>query len=246
VYDRTAGTVSLGYEDPNNGANHLVPGSNSIISNNQCTLYGANTTVVIGTTSLVVTVDLTFNASWFGPKNMYLLAGEIGVNSGWVTVGTWTVTGGAPTANSVSPASGSGNSPNFTFTVSDSSTQSNIVGMSMLITAGAPTAQANACYLSYNRTNSTIGLYDDGGTTVTTKGIGSSTTLQNTQCAVGYGDDDIGELCRVHHQRSIPNLQRSQDRISAGQRAQYQLRLGTARHMDSAVSKPGPSCTMDT
>ena len=186
VYDRTANRVSLGYENPLNGAAPLVPGSNSIVSNNQCTLYGANTTVVIGTTSLVVTVDLTFAASWFGPKNMYLLASEGSVNSGWVTVGVWNVTGGAPTADSVSPSSGSGNSPNFTFTVSDSSSQANISGISILITAGAPTAIANACYLVYNRGNSTIGLYDDAATTLTIKIIGSSTTMQNTQCAVGY------------------------------------------------------------
>ena len=141
---------------------------------------------MIGTTSLVVTVDLTFAASWFGPKNMYLLASEGSVNSGWVTVGVWNVTGGAPTADSVSPSSGSGNSPNFTFTVSDSSSQANISGISILITAGAPTAIANACYLVYNRGNSTIGLYDDAATTLTIKIIGSSTTMQNTQCAVGY------------------------------------------------------------
>ena len=64
-------------------------------------LNGANTTVVIGVTSIVVTVDLTFNANWFGAKNVYLLASETIVNSGWVTVGGWTVTGGAPTADSV-------------------------------------------------------------------------------------------------------------------------------------------------
>ena len=71
----------------------------------------------IGVTSIVVTVDLTFNANWFGAKNIYLLASETIVNSGSVTVGGWTVTGGAPTADSVSPASGTGTSPNFTFTV---------------------------------------------------------------------------------------------------------------------------------
>ena len=51
---------------------------------------------------------------------------------------------------------------------------------------GAPTTLTNACYLIYNRSNSTIGLYDDTATTLSTKGIGSSANLQNSQCAVGY------------------------------------------------------------
>ena len=58
--------------------------------------------------------------------------------------------------------------------------------MSMLITSGAPSVQTNACYLVYNRVTGTIGLYDDAGTTLSTKPIGSSANLFNTQCAVGF------------------------------------------------------------
>ena len=186
VYDRTRNVVSLAFDNPANGAAPVTPGSPTIVSNAQCSLNGANTTVVIGVTSIVVTVDLTFNADWFGAKNSYLLASETVVNSGFVTVGGWTVTGGAPTADSVSPASGTGTSPNFTFTVSDSTSQLNITGMSMLITSGAPTSLTNACYLVYNRLTATIGLYDNTGTVLTTKPIGSSANLFNTQCAVGF------------------------------------------------------------
>jgi len=186
VYDRTRNVVSLAFDNPANGAAPVTPGSPTIVSNAQCSLNGANTTVVIGVTSVVVTVDLTFNANWFGAKNSYLLASETIVNSGFVTVGGWTVTGGAPTADSVSPASGTGTSPNFTFTVSDSTSQLNITGMSMLITSGAPTNLANACYLVYNRVNATIGLYNNAGTVLSTKPIGSSANLFNTQCAVGF------------------------------------------------------------
>lgn len=186
VYDRTRNVVSLAFDNPANGAAPVTPGSPTIVSNGQCSLNGANTTVVIGVTSIVVTVDLTFNADWFGAKNTYLLASETTVNSGFITVGGWSVTGGAPTADSVSPASGTGTSPNFTFTVSDSTSQLNITGMSMLITSGAPTSLANACYLVYNRVTATIGLYDNTGTILSTKPIGSSANLFNTQCAVGF------------------------------------------------------------
>ena len=186
VYDRTRNTISLAFDNPANGAATLMPGSSTEIANHQCSLRGANSTVVAGTTSLVVTVDLFFNANFFGAKNAYLYAAESLTNSGWVAVGGWTVTGGAPTADSIVPASGSGSSPNFTFSVSDSSAQENISGMTMLITAGAPINVANACYLFYNRINSTIGLYDDAGVLLNTKGIGSSANLQNSQCAVGF------------------------------------------------------------
>jgi hypothetical protein len=186
AYDRTAGTVSLGFDNPANGAAPVVPGSSTVVSNSQCTLSGPNTTLVVGVTTIVVTMDLTFNATFFGVKNVYLAAVEPGFNSGLVDVGTWTVTGGAPSAVSVSPATGSGLAPAFTFTVSDSSSALNISAMNMLITTGAPTNTANACSLVYNVVNATIGLYANNGTTLSTKGIGSSAILQNSQCAVGY------------------------------------------------------------
>ena len=38
----------------------------------------------------------------------------------------------------------------------------------------------------YHRNAQTIGLYDDAASVVSSKGLGSSATLQNGQCAVGY------------------------------------------------------------
>jgi hypothetical protein len=58
--------------------------------------------------------------------------------------------------------------------------------MSMLITAGAPSVVTNACYLIYNRTTATIGLYNDAATVLATKPIGSSANLFNSQCTIGY------------------------------------------------------------
>jgi hypothetical protein len=186
VYDRTRNTISLAYDNPANGAAPLIPGSSTVVSNHQCTLRGANSTIIAGTTSLVITVDIAFNATFFGAKNAYLYAAEEFTNSGWATVGGWNVTGGSPTADSVNPASGSGLSPDFVFTVSDSATDLNIVGMNMLITSGSPANLANACYLLYDRTAGTIGLYGDDGVTLGAKGVGSAATLENSQCAVGY------------------------------------------------------------
>jgi hypothetical protein len=187
VWDGTARTISLGYENPANGATPGTLGSNAIISNNQCNLYLANSTIAFADTTVTLTLDLTFNGSFAGTKNAYVLAGAPGFNSGWVVAGTWTVTGGSPTADSVSPTSGSGSTAWLVFQGSDSVTETNVTGMTMLLTTGAPTNLANACFLVYDRNAGTIGLFNDAGTAlVGTKGIGYSTNLQNSQCAVGY------------------------------------------------------------
>jgi hypothetical protein len=62
--------------------------------------------------------------------------------------------------------------------------------MSILFTTGPPTVIANACYLVFTRTinvqTTTIGLWDNtGNTTLSTKLLGSSANLLNSQCAVG-------------------------------------------------------------
>ncbi len=186
VYDRAANTIALAYDNPANGQAPVVPGSSTSVSNSQCTLRGPNSTVVTTLNSVVVTVDLLFNANFFGSKSVFLLAAESGTNSGWRAVGNWVVTGGAPTADSISPSSGTSRTPSFTLAVSDSTNQQNIIGMSLIMTTGSPSNIANACYVVFNRVNSTIGLYSDDGTTLGTKGIGSAATLQNSQCAIGY------------------------------------------------------------
>ena len=187
IWDGTRNTISLTYDNPANGQTPLTPGQPGIATNDECTMNAANSTVIVSGTRVIITLDLTFNDGFAGLKNIYLYAAEAFTNSGWTTVGTWTASGGAPTANSVSPSSGSGSSATFVFTETDSSSQVNLTGMTMLLTSGAPSAIANACYLVYNRTAATIGLWDNtGNTTLTTKGLGSSTTLQNSQCAVGY------------------------------------------------------------
>jgi hypothetical protein len=187
VYDRGPNTLALSYDNPANGSTPIVLGSTSTVSNSQCSLRGINSTVVVGTTSIVVTLDLTFSANFFGAKNVYVYAAETaGVNSGYVLRGTWTVTGGAPTADSVTPSSGTGGTQSFTFQGSDSVQASNISGLSMLFTTGSPVNVTSACYLIYDRVGGTIGLYSDNGLSLATKPIGSSATLGNSQCAVGF------------------------------------------------------------
>jgi hypothetical protein len=186
VYDRNANTISLSYQTAANGSDKLVVGSSTTIGNSQCSLYGANSTALVSGPNLVLTLDLSFNATFTGPKNIYVYAAENTASTPDQILGTWTVTGGVPSADSVSPSSGAGNSPVFTATVSDSSQGANLTGVYILLTNGAPTSFTNTCYVYFNRAAGTVGLFADDGVTLNTKVLGSSAALQNSQCAIGY------------------------------------------------------------
>jgi hypothetical protein len=138
---------------------------------------------VVGATSIIITLNLAFSPSFAGAKNSYLFASENGFNTGWVQVGTWSVPGVAPTAVTLSPASGSGLNQMFTLTATTAKSPSDITTAGIIFGAGTV---SNACWATYSRSAGTVGLYNDAGTAVTTKPLGSAATLQNNQCAIGY------------------------------------------------------------
>jgi hypothetical protein len=149
-------------------------------------MNAANSTVVYGTTAVALALDLTFTSAFSGAKNVCVYGAEASTNTGWMPLGTWTVTGGVPTAISVSPPSGAGSSlTNFVFSASDSSSGSNLSSAAMLFTSGAPSNIANACYVVMNVTARMVGLYTDDGMTLGMKPFGSSANLFNSQCAIG-------------------------------------------------------------
>jgi hypothetical protein len=187
LYDRVANTLSVSYDNPALGTTALHLGSTGFAANSQCALNSANSTVVFGTTSVQLTLDMIFSSAFSGAKNVYVFGGEASSNTGWVQRGAWTVTGGVPSAISMNPATGSGSSlMSYTFTVADSSAGSNISSMAALFTSGAPSNVASSCYVVLNILTNTVGLYADNGSTVNTKPLGSSANLMNTQCAVGF------------------------------------------------------------
>ena len=106
----------------------------------------------------------------------------------------------------------------------------------MLITSGAPSVLANACYLVYNRATGTIGLYNNAATTLSTKPIGSSANLINSQCAVGF-TVMVTSGNSVSFTINIVFLSFSGAKISvpAGQRAEHQLRMGAAGRVDGTI-----------
>ncbi len=70
----------------------VTPGSSTTVSNSQCTLSGAATTVTTSGNTLTIKFGLTFASTFTGAENVYLLAAGGsggGVPTSWIQEGTW-------------------------------------------------------------------------------------------------------------------------------------------------------------
>ena len=88
-----------------------------------------------------------------------------------------------PTAVSVSPSAGAGSRQTFTFVFSDSQSSTNLAAAAMLF-APALVVQ-DSCYVIYDRNRGTIQLEWDDMKGNENQPVGSSKTLQNSQCVIG-------------------------------------------------------------
>ena len=134
----------------------IAPGNSGSQSNSQCTLSGSGSSVSASGNTLTLTFAITFSSSFAGAENVYLeTTTQEGVNTGFVSRGTWTVPGtptwsaGTPSVVSVSPSSGSGMSQTFTFVFSDTGGAGDLHQQSILFNSS--TGGANACLPSLRR-----------------------------------------------------------------------------------------------
>ena len=161
----------------------VTPGHSGTLQNSQCAVNPAASSVSVSGNNLTLNLGLTFQASFNGAKNVYMMAYD-GQNSGWLQKGVWTVNAAFPMGPAaVSPASGSGSSQTFSFLFADPQGASSISSVSMIF--GASVTGAGTCYLYYLQASNAVYLANDAGTAwqgpVTP---GHSGTLQNSQCAV--------------------------------------------------------------
>ena len=91
------------------------------------------------------------------------------------------------TADSVTPASGSGWSRLFAARYSDTAGATDIATAVVLFNGTSSTSAANGCAMYLNRPANTLSLLNDAGTAWTTAAIGSAGALQNSQCIVTLG-----------------------------------------------------------
>jgi len=168
-------------------------GSNTTLSNSQCALSAAATTV--STTGNTLTVNWAFTSFTFppGPKNVYLYAvGLTGLSSGQVNSGTFTIPGGGPpTLVSLSPTSGTGTSVTLHATYGDPDGLSDYHTVYLMV--NSTTGGANACWVYYYPPTNSLYMRNDAGTaflgpvTIGTTGA----TLTNSQCTLDAGASSV-------------------------------------------------------
>jgi len=169
-------------------------GNGGTLQNSQCALSLSGSSVMLSGNTLTLNLAMTFASSYAGGKHVYTFAQNAnGVNSGWQQRGDWTVpgSGSAPlpatpviTADAVTPSAGSGAVQTFSVQYSDTLGATDLSTLWVWFNATFAATSNNSCMLYYDRAMSRLNLANDAGTTWMAGTLGSSTTLQNSQCAV--------------------------------------------------------------
>ena len=82
------------YNDAGTGwVSPATVGAAGTLSNSQCSINMATASVTKSGTNLTLNLPMTFAAAYAGAKNTYMYAGGSTANSGWQTMGNWTLPG---------------------------------------------------------------------------------------------------------------------------------------------------------
>ncbi|HUE04412.1 MAG TPA: choice-of-anchor D domain-containing protein [Bryobacteraceae bacterium] len=175
--ENNAGTAAQG---------SVTPAHTGSVANSQCSINGAKSAVTTSGNNLTLAVNVTFKTAFAGTKNVYMNAsGNEGQSSGGLTLfGTWNTSANvAPTATSITPASGTGTSQTFTLAFADTNGSQDLNTVAAIINTS--TATANACYVYYVKAANAIYLDNDAGTGPqgsVTPGVAG--TVSNSQCTI--------------------------------------------------------------
>jgi len=157
-----------------------APGS---LSNSQCTLNLGYSSAVNSGNDVIVTLNITFDASFAGTKNIYMLAtSATGSSSGWKQRGTWTIGPDLVQVISLSPDFGSGASQAFTLHYSDLAGAGDLSIARVRFAYNSGDA-AGTCSAWYDANAATIRLMNDAGAWGSPVPLGSG-TLSNSQCTL--------------------------------------------------------------
>lgn len=187
AYSRPGGVLYLVSDAGGGLSPGLVLGGSGSITNGQCTINSSGSSVAGTGTTLMLSLNITFSASFGGNKVTYQAARDLqGGNSGWQALGTWSVPGGpaiAPSVTGVSPARGSGSGGTFEFNFSDTKGFQDLGVLNVLINNFLD--GRSACYLAYSRPGGVLYLVGDaGGGLSPGLALGGSGSIANSQCTV--------------------------------------------------------------
>jgi hypothetical protein len=187
LYDAAPNTLYLLNDANTAWLGPVTPGANAVLQNSQCVLNASASSVSSSGNNLSVKVALTFKPAFAGYKTVYVYANSTTVNTGWQTMGAWTVTNPASTINvvAVTPNSGIGSAQTtFSYVVSDQKGTSDLAQVWMQISSSL-SAAANSCYPRYDVASNALYLLNDTNTAwLGPVKPGTSAVLQNSQCVL--------------------------------------------------------------
>jgi hypothetical protein len=173
------------------GSPMFLPSSNSL-TNSQCTLNGAGSSISGSGNTLTLTLSITFKAAFAGNRIFYMAARSNTQNSGWQALGTWDVPGSSPTGPAVSgmtPGRSTTMGQTYTFAFTDTNGYTDLNVLDILTNSFLD--GISACYVAYVLTGPTTGyvyLVDDYGAGGYAAGspmlLSAGGTLQNSQCTI--------------------------------------------------------------
>ena len=196
-YDRMSNMLGLLNEA---GTQYLSgrPGASGSLTTGRCAITLGSSSVALSGNTLTLNLAMTFAPAFAGAKTVYLYgANSAGANSGWRSLGAWTVPAAAPgpapvvTADSVLPSSGTGLSQTFTLQASDTTGAGNLQMMFFWFTSSPSASPTNSCLAYYERPSNTFGLLNDSATQYAMGMAGGSATISNSQCAIALGSATV-------------------------------------------------------
>jgi hypothetical protein len=170
-----------------------TPGSGATLENSQCVLSASGSSVVKAGTSMTVSVALAFKPAFVGAKTLLVYVNSATANTGWQSMGTWTVTAPASplTIVSVSPNGGTGSAQTFSYVISDSYGASDLAMVWMQISTGA---SASSCYSRYDAVGNNLYLLNDANTAWYGPATpGSGVSLENSQCVLSASGSSVAK-----------------------------------------------------
>jgi len=167
----------------------LVLGSSGTLANSQCTINGTGSSVSTDGDTLTLTLSVTANSSFEGPKNIYMYAADnSSAITGWMKEGTWMPSASfVPSVVSVSPNPAVG-PQNFVLTYSDTGGSGALISVAALFNTSL--SSKKACYVYYAPQSNLLYLQNDNGQGAMSITPGSG-TLANSQCTINGNSSSV-------------------------------------------------------
>lgn len=177
----------------------MVLPSSGTLSNSQCAISGAGSSVSATGNTLALTLAITFKSGFAGDKIVYTAARSNTQNSGWQALGTWDVPGQAPSGPAVAgmnPARTTGTGQTYTFTFTDTNGYGDLAVVDVL--TNNVLDGIGACYVAFVPASASSGylyLVDDAGDGGYASGspiaLPSSGALSNSQCTINAAESSV-------------------------------------------------------